>query len=89
MELGLKTYAPITSDLMTPGSSPVSNESKAELPQAIYQYRPEIDGLRALAFLAILINHINGEWLKGGYIGVDSFFCDFRLCGDRITYGRR
>jgi peptidoglycan/LPS O-acetylase OafA/YrhL len=46
---------------MTPGSSPVSNESKAELPQAIYQYRPEIDGLRALAFLAILINHINSE----------------------------
>jgi peptidoglycan/LPS O-acetylase OafA/YrhL len=80
---------------MTPGSSPVSNESKAELPQAIYQYRPEIDGLRALAFLAILINHINGEWLKGGYIGVDSFFVisgyvvtASLMAGDDDSWGR-
>jgi len=74
MELGLITFAPITSDLMTPGSSPVSIEPKAELPQTIHRYRPEIDGMRALAVLAVLINHLNSEWLKGGYLGVDIFF---------------
>ena len=43
-------------------------------PQAIHRYRPEIDGLRAFAVLAVLINHLNSEWLKGGYLGVDIFF---------------
>ena len=74
MELVLITFARITSDPMAPGSSPVSIEPKAELPQSIHRYRPEIDGLRALAVLAVLINHLNSEWLKGGYLGVDIFF---------------
>ena len=74
MELVLITFARITSDPMAPGSSPVSIEPKAELSQAIHRYRPEIDGLRALAVLAVLINHLNSEWLKGGYLGVDIFF---------------
>jgi peptidoglycan/LPS O-acetylase OafA/YrhL len=74
MELVLITFARITSDPMAPGSSPVSIEPKAELPQAIHRYRPEIDGLRAFAVLAVLINHLNSEWLKGGYLGVDIFF---------------
>ena len=43
-------------------------------PQSIHRYRPEIDGLRAFAVLAVLINHLNSEWLKGGYLGVDIFF---------------
>jgi peptidoglycan/LPS O-acetylase OafA/YrhL len=59
---------------MASGSSPVLIEPKVKLPQAIHRYRPEIDGLRALAVLAVLINHLNGEWLKSGYLGVDIFF---------------
>ena len=37
-------------------------------------YRPEIDGLRAFAVVAVIINHFNKEILPGGYLGVDIFF---------------
>lgn len=37
-------------------------------------YRPEIDGLRALAVAAVIINHIEAALLPGGYLGVDIFF---------------
>ena len=37
-------------------------------------YRPEIDGLRAFAVVAVIINHFNKNILPGGYLGVDIFF---------------
>ena len=37
-------------------------------------YRPELDGLRALAIVAVLINHAFDGLLPGGYLGVDIFF---------------
>ena len=37
-------------------------------------YRPEIDGLRGVAVLAVIINHFNAQFLPGGYLGVDVFF---------------
>ena len=38
------------------------------------RYRPEIDGLRAFAVIAVIINHFNKEILPNGYLGVDIFF---------------
>ena len=37
-------------------------------------YRPEIDGLRAVAVLGVILNHFSERWLPGGYLGVDVFF---------------
>jgi peptidoglycan/LPS O-acetylase OafA/YrhL len=36
--------------------------------------KPEIDGLRGIAILAVLLNHVDRSLLPGGYVGVDVFF---------------
>lgn len=38
------------------------------------QYRPDIDGLRAVAVLAVIFFHFNIPGFSSGYVGVDIFF---------------
>jgi peptidoglycan/LPS O-acetylase OafA/YrhL len=38
------------------------------------QYRPELDGLRAVAVLAVLGFHAFPEYVPGGFVGVDVVF---------------
>jgi peptidoglycan/LPS O-acetylase OafA/YrhL len=38
------------------------------------KYRADIDGLRAIAVLAVIIFHAFPSKLRGGFVGVDIFF---------------
>ena len=38
------------------------------------KYRPDIDGLRAVAVLSVLFFHSGISFFSGGYVGVDIFF---------------
>jgi peptidoglycan/LPS O-acetylase OafA/YrhL len=56
-------------------ASPTTASTTGNTPQASKgKYRPEIDGLRAFAVVAVIINHFNKDLLPSGYLGVDIFF---------------
>lgn len=57
------------------GSEAKSNSiqsTKSEVSE--FKYRPEIDGLRAVAVVPVVLFHLHNQWMAGGYIGVDVFF---------------
>jgi peptidoglycan/LPS O-acetylase OafA/YrhL len=37
-------------------------------------YSPGLDGMRAIAVVAVMIYHANATWLPGGFLGVEMFF---------------
>lgn len=67
----------------------VPESSNARMP-----YLPALDGIRALAVLAVVVFHANESWLTGGFLGVDVFFVvsgfliTALLVGERERSGR-
>ncbi|UWZ86143.1 acyltransferase family protein [Occallatibacter riparius] len=49
-------------------------ESRGSADSHRTQYRPHIDGLRAVAVLSVIFFHFSDTWFPGGYLGVDIFF---------------
>ncbi len=47
--------------------------TKLSFPEVFREYRPELNGLRAVAVLLVLFFHLDFEWMKGGFLGVDVF----------------
>ena len=45
-----------------------------DTPQKNFAYRPDIDGLRAIAVLAVVAFHLGFASMAGGFLGVDIFF---------------
>jgi peptidoglycan/LPS O-acetylase OafA/YrhL len=57
----------------TPPAAPAG--STAELrARAVVPYLPGLDGLRAIAVVAVIFYHANHSWLRGGFLGVEVFF---------------
>ena len=54
--------------------SPIAAAAIDRGPAARLMYRPEIDGLRALAVVAVILNHLDRRLLPSGHLGVDIFF---------------
>jgi peptidoglycan/LPS O-acetylase OafA/YrhL len=56
-------------------SDPIYNKSSgAGVMHAERNIRLDVQGLRAVAVLAVVLYHANSAWLKAGYVGVDVFF---------------
>ncbi|MFC8943443.1 acyltransferase family protein, partial [Streptomyces griseoincarnatus] len=55
----------------TPAATPDGSLEHSARPR---KFRPEVQALRALAVLLVLVYHIDPAALPGGYIGVDVFF---------------
>ncbi len=58
-----------------PGSVPVDPSAgfvRAHISRV--PYMPGLDGMRALAVVAVMIYHANPSWLPGGFLGVEMFF---------------
>ena len=48
--------------------------TRAQANLSAVPYLPGLDGMRAIAVVAVMLYHANHEWLPGGFLGVEVFF---------------
>lgn len=58
--------------ISAPDAAPAPRRRDANISKV--PYLPGLDGMRAVAVVAVMIYHANSSWLKGGFIGVEVFF---------------
>jgi len=51
-----------------------SDDPRAEFAVPTLRYRPEVDGLRAIAVIFVILFHAGFPFAPGGFVGVDVFF---------------
>jgi len=55
-----------------PRATPQAAEDRSHISRV--PYLPGLDGMRALAVVAVMVYHANSSWLPGGFLGVEMFF---------------
>src|SRR3954470_7804794 len=87
MNVGIEAGEAVT--VTAPSEPDVSRRARPHL-----AYAPALDGLRALAVIAVLLSHAGFRWARGGFLGVTTFFVlsGFLICGlllvERDSTGR-
>ncbi len=71
--VGCVVPTPTTDDATTASVAPAATEAVAS-PRRPRGHLAGLDGLRALAIAAVLVFHLDPDWLPGGFLGVDIFF---------------
>ena len=51
-----------------------SRPRRAQANLSAVPYLPGLDGMRAIAVVAVMLYHANHQWLPGGFLGVEVFF---------------
>ena len=71
LHLKLTGGAPCTTEFL---GNEIESLMRPDPSHANLKYRPEIDGLRAVAVLPVILFHAGFDAFKGGFVGVDVFF---------------
>jgi len=64
-----KTTESSTEAIENPVHPPADSPGGQEI-----RFRPDVEGLRAVAVFTVVLFHAGVSWLQGGYVGVDVFF---------------